>query len=188
MNTKFFFLFFLLLGLSIGMQAREYTFIPEKSVLKWNGKKVTGEHYGKVALKSGELTLDKDRIITGNFIIDLRTITCEDLPEGEWNDKLVGHLKSDDFFGVNRYPEAVLKIKGSSPLSNGVFKVQADLTIKGITKPVEFEARKSEKGFSALVTVDRSEYNVRYGSGKFFQNLGDNLIYDNFTLDVELSE
>jgi polyisoprenoid-binding protein YceI len=157
-----------------------------KSELKWTGKKVTGEHHGKINLKEGSLTINKQKIVSGNFVIDMNSITDEDLPAGEWNDKLVGHLKSDDFFGVQTYPEAVLVITESTPFENGKAKVKANLTIKGITNPVEFEATKADNNYSAIITVDRSLYNVRYGSGKFFENLGDKTIYDNFTLDVTL--
>ena len=116
----------------------------------------------------------------------MNSITCEDM-EGEWMEKLVGHLKSDDFFGVATYPEATLVVKESTKIVNGKTTVKADLTIKGITHPVTFEASQSSNTFSAVITVDRTLYNVRYGSGKFFDNLGDKTIYDDFTLDVTLT-
>jgi len=157
-----------------------------KSELNWTGKKVTGEHHGKINIKEGTLTLKNKKLTDGKFVIDMNSISDLDLPAGEWNDKLVGHLKSDDFFGVTTHPEAVLVITGSTPFTNGKANVTGKLTIKGITNPVEFEATKSDNLYTAQVTVDRSLYNVRYGSGKFFENLGDKTIYDNFILDVEL--
>jgi polyisoprenoid-binding protein YceI len=157
-----------------------------KSELKWNGKKVTGEHHGKINLKEGSLTLTEKSISAGKFVIDMNSITVEDLPAGEMNNKLTGHLKSDDFFGVATYGEAILEINSSSPFVNGKATVKGKLTIKGITNPVEFDAILSGNVYTAVVTVDRSLYNVRYGSGKFFDNLGDKTIYDNFTLEVKL--
>jgi len=170
----------------VSVSAQEVKVDVSKSVLQWNGKKVTGEHTGKINLKEGSLTLKGKMIASGKFVIDMNSITDEDLTDKTWNDKLVGHLKSDDFFGVATYPEAVLEITGSTPFDKGKANVKGKLTIKGITNPVEFEATQSDNLYTALVTVDRSLYNVRYGSGKFFENLGDKTIYDNFTLDVKL--
>lgn len=165
--------------------AQSYTVEPSKSVLKWTGKKVTGEHYGKITLKEGTFEVKNDKVASGKFVIDMNSITCEDL-EGEWSTKLVGHLKSDDFFGTTTFPEAVLVLKESTKLVNGKTKIKADLTIKGITNKVEFDATQTGNEFSAVITVDRSLFNIRYGSGKFFENLGDKTIYDDFTLDVKL--
>jgi len=176
----------LILLVVFAVNAQELKVNASKSELKWNGKKVTGEHHGKINLKEGVVTLKKDKVLSGKFVIDMNSITDEDLPAGEWNDKLIGHLKSDDFFGVQTYPEAVLVLSESTPFANGKANVKGNLTIKGITNPVEFETTKLDNTYSASITVDRSLYNVRYGSGKFFENLGDKTIYDNFTLDVKL--
>lgn len=165
--------------------AQTYTAIPSKSVLKWNGKKVTGEHSGKINLKEGSFSVANNKVSAGKFVIDMASITNDDL-EGEWNQKLVGHLKSDDFFGVETYPEAILVLKESTKLVNNKATLKGDLTIKGITNPINFEATQSGNSFKATITVDRSLYNVRYGSGKFFDNLGDKTIYDDFTLEVEI--
>ena len=174
-----------LFALALTTTAQTYQAIPSKSVLEWTGKKVTGEHHGKINLKEGTFTIDDNKVTNGKFVIDMTSITNSDL-EGEWNQKLIGHLKSDDFFGVENYPEAVLVLKGNSKLVNNKAKLKGDLTIKGITHPVEFEATQYENTFKASLTVDRTLYNVRYGSGKFFDNLGDKTIYDDFTLDVEI--
>lgn len=165
--------------------AQTYEVNPSKSVLKWTGKKVTGEHYGNIKLKEGSLEVKNNKIVNGKFVINMASITNDDL-QGEWKDKLIGHLKSDDFFSVEKYPEAILVVTESSKFKNGKAEVKGNLTIKGITQPIEFEATQTEGKFTAVVTVDRTLYNVRYGSGKFFDNLGDKTIYDNFTLEVEL--
>jgi len=174
----------LLVG-TLSVTAQNYKVDASKSVLKWNGKKVTGEHHGKINLKEGSFEVKNDQLTGGKFVIDMKSITNEDL-QGEWNDKLVGHLKSDDFFGVETYPEATLIIKESSKITNGKAKLKGTLTIKGITNPIEFDAVQNGNNFTATITVDRSKFNVRYGSGKFFDNLGDKTIYDDFTIEVNL--
>lgn len=172
--------------LTVSASAQELKVDAPKSVLKWNGKKVGGEHYGKITLKEGSLKVNNDKIENGVFVIDMNTITSDDLPAGDLNASLVGHLKSDDFFGVEKHPEATLEIINSTTFVNGKATVTGNLTIKGITNKVVFDVTREGYFFSTLVTVDRSLYNVRYGSGKFFANLGDKTINDEFTLDVKL--
>ncbi|MCO6484227.1 MAG: YceI family protein [Saprospiraceae bacterium] len=160
------------------------------STIAWKGYKVTGEHNGNVLIKAGEVQMDGNVITGGTFTIDMNSITCNDL-QGEMNGKLVGHLKSDDFFGVATYPNATLKITRAIPQNTaGDYKMLGDLTIKGKTKPVKFFAKVRQEGGQQIATadikVDRSEYDVRYGSGSFFDNLGDKTIYDEFDLSVRL--
>lgn len=160
------------------------------STIAWKGYKVTGEHNGNVLIKAGEVQMDGNVITGGTFTIDMNSITCNDL-QGEMNGKLVGHLKSDDFFGVATYPNATLKITRAIPQNTaGDYKMLGDLTIKGKTKPVKFFAKVRQEGGKQIATadikVDRSEYDVRYGSGSFFDNLGDKTIYDEFDLSVRL--
>lgn len=168
--------------------AQKVNFNAQKSQLKWTGKKVTGEHWGYIQLKSGEIELKDGRINSGTFIINMATLTCEDLEPGEWHDKLVGHLKSEDFFNVANYKEAILEITNSTPFKNDKAKVNGKLTIKGITHPISFDAVKTDNGYAAKVVVDRTKYDIKYGSGKFFEGLGDKMIYDEFTLDVTISK
>ncbi len=160
------------------------------SQIVWKGYKVTGEHTGSVKIASGDLNMEDGVLKGGNFVIDMTSITCTDL-EGEWRDKLVGHLNSEDFFNTATFPTATLKIARVIPQdSKGNYKIQGNLTIKGITKPVKFFAKVDQQGTSSRATasikVDRSEYDVRYGSGSFFDNLGDKTIYDEFDLNVSL--
>lgn len=158
----------------------------EKSTIAWNGYKVTGEHNGNVQLKSGSLEWEDGKLVGGNFVIDMTTITNNDL-EGEWNQKLVGHLKSDDFFGVKTHPTANFTITKAIPYgTDGKYKIVGDLTIKDITKEIKFNADVAETSATAEIIVDRSNYNVKYGSGSFFDNLGDKTIYDEFELTVNL--
>jgi polyisoprenoid-binding protein YceI len=156
-----------------------------KSSVKWLGKKVTGEHSGSISVKEGNLEVSKGKVTGGKVVIDMTSIIDEDVKDAGMNGKLVGHLKSDDFFGVATYPTAELvitKVEGSAFSGN--------LTIKGITNPASFTATSSTEGksttYKGTLTVDRSKYNVKYGSKSFFENLGDKVIYDEFTLDFSL--
>ena len=160
------------------------------STVAWRGYKVLGEHTGTVKLSSGNLDFDGETLTGGRFVIDMTSIVCTDL-SGETRGKLEGHLKSDDFFGVATYPEAVLDIANVIPYGKpGEYKVVGNLTIKGITKEVKFFTTVTEDNGQRVatseITVDRSEYNVRYGSGSFFDSLGDNTIYDEFDINVRL--
>jgi len=161
----------------------------EKSFLKWTGYKVTGKHYGKVKIKEGSLEYTDGMLSGGSFTIDMASITVEDL-EGGAKEKLTGHLKSDDFFGVQNYPTAEFVI--TSVISRGKpgdYRITGDLTIKDNTNEIKFNAQMEEGDMitgKATMTIDRSEYNVRYGSGSFFDNLGDKTIYNEFDLEVNL--
>ena len=166
--------------------AQEYRVVTNKSTLKWHGKKVTGEHYGNISLKEGWMVMENDRLVGGKFIIDMTTITNTDLADAGYNQKLVGHLKSDDFFGVQKHPEAMLEITKSTAFSNDEALVDAMLTIKNITHPISFKANRDGDFYKAEIVVDRSKYDVRYGSGSFFDNLGDKMIYDDFTMTVNV--
>lgn len=162
----------------------------QKSLVTWKGYKVTGEHAGKVNLKNGNLTFQNGILTGGNFEIDMNTITCTDL-EGEWADKLVGHLKSDDFFGVSTYPTSRFVItKVVSKGKPGEYKVTGQLTIKGKTKEIKFDSVVKEVGANyvaeSAIKIDRTEFDVRYGSGSFFDSLGDKTIYDEFDLNVKI--
>jgi polyisoprenoid-binding protein YceI len=156
-----------------------------KTKLLWLGEKVTGQHTGTINLQSGWLNWQDNKIVSGEFNIDMAS-----LKETENNERLLGHLKSDDFFGVAKYPLAKLVITGSTPFDKGSGVVSGTLTIKDVTNPIEFKATMQKKDdgtwFFANITVDRTKYNIRYGSGSFFDNLGDKTIYDEFKLKVNL--
>ncbi|MDN3596585.1 YceI family protein [Zunongwangia endophytica] len=157
----------------------------KNSTVEWTGEKVTGSHNGNIDLKSGFLDVEGDKITGGEFVMDMTSIDVTDL-EGEGKGKLEGHLKSDDFFGVSNHPEAKLVINTASKKSENTYGVVADLTIKGITNPVTFDMNYDGKSATADLTIDRTKYDVRYGSGSFFDNLGDKTIYDEFEIAVDL--
>ncbi len=171
---------------AVGAQAQTKKVDASASEITWLGKKVTGEHSGTVELKSGELELKGNAITGGNFVVDMTSIKCTDLTDAEWNGKLVGHLKSDDFFGVETYPTAKLVITDKAAFSGNTATVTGDLTIKKATHPVTFDVVKDGDTYTAEITIDRSKYDVRYGSSSFFDGLGDKVIYDDFYLTVKL--
>ena len=158
----------------------------ETSEINWTGEKVTGSHNGTIQLESGHLMMEDDKIVGGEFVMDMSTITVTDLT-GENKGKLEGHLKSEDFFGIENHPKAKLVITSAATKGDGTFGVVADLTIKEKTNPVTFDLKMEENSATTQLTIDRSKYDVRYGSGSFFDNLGDKTIYDNFQLDVNLN-
>lgn len=156
-----------------------------KSTVTWKAYKVTGSHYGTVDLTSGSLTFADGKLNGGAFEVNMTTLTSTDL-EGEWKDKLNGHLKSEDFFGVEKHQSSTLIFTSVKPSGKNSYQVTGNLTIKGITKPVTFELAVYGSKANATLKVDRAQYDIRYGSGSFFDNLGDKTIYDEFDLVVDL--
>lgn len=157
----------------------------ETSKVTWKAYKVTGSHTGTVDLQSGALMFDGDKLTGGEFVVDMPTLISTDL-DGEYKGKLEGHLKSDDFFGVATHPTSKLVFTNVTASGKNSYKVTGDLTIKGITKPITFDVSIYGSKATATLKVDRAEYDVRYGSGSFFENLGDKTIYDEFDLVVDL--
>lgn len=171
-----------------GTQAN-YAVDAEASTIEWYAAKVTGEHNGTITLKEGAFTFEDGLLTGGSFQVDMSSLDNSDL-EGEWKDKLVGHLKSDDFFGVEKFPVSSFTITKAVPQGPGKYKIVGNLTIKDKTEEIQFPAELKEEGGkvigSATLTIDRSKFNVRYGSGSFFDDLGDKTIYDNFDLKVSI--
>lgn len=186
-------LFFLPLLAILAMAAKvttTYKVDTQNSNVIWTGYKVTGKHTGTVKIKNGTLSTDGGVITGGSFDIDMNSITNTDM-EGEYAGKLVGHLKSDDFLGTASFPTASFVITKAIPQdTKGNYKILGNLTIKGITKEVKFFANAAEANgminASGKITIDRSEFNMRYGSGSFFDGLGDKTIYDEFDLQISL--
>ncbi len=170
------------------------SFSPTASIVKWEGKKVTGQHDGTIAVKKAEITMNGKDLKGGEVEIDMKTIANTDLKDAEYNKKLVTHLSSEDFFQVEKFPTALLKIKSSKSVpgfAGPTFEVTADLTIKGKTNEIKFPALVDTKNgvttAKANITIDRTKWEIKYGSGKFFQGLGDKMINDEFKLDVLLA-
>lgn len=167
------------------------TIKPEASNIEWYAEKVTGTHNGNVQLKKGMITLENNEFTGGEFVVDMNSIKVTDIT-GQSAAKLEGHLKSADFFGVEAHPEARFVVTNVSKKANGEFntEVKGNLTIKNITHSITFPARvEIQNGnFAAYgeMVVDRSKYEVRYGSSSFFDDLGDKAIYDEFTMKISI--
>lgn len=167
------------------------------SYVSWEASKITGKHKGKISISSGKLIFRDSLLTDVGLTIDMTSMTCSDLLDEEQNQKLIDHLKSPDFFDVEKYPTAEIVIKdviyyGRNSKSNShKYKLNGNMTIKGIKKPVSvvtdiYLAHKSQLSAIAPLIIDRSEFNIKYGSGTFFDNLGDKIIEDEIKLYVSL--
>ena len=161
----------------------------QKSMVEWKAYKMGGRHYGTVNIKEGNVKLSDGVLTGGEFTMDMTSILVTDITGGG-KTSLEGHLNSPDFFSVEKFNTANLKITSVEFKGNGRYNIVADITIKDITQAVSFEATGySQKGkFSAAATIklDRSKFDVRYGSSSFFDNLGDKVIYDDFDIMVNI--
>lgn len=170
----------------IKLDSGNYLILTEESQVAWHGQRILGSnHYGLVNLKSGNLIVENDTLTGGEFVIDMTSISSD-----ESNDTLVKHLKSVDFFDVDKYGKAKLVVTGSEPSSESAFLVKGDLTIKDITLAIEFIATlKQEDGVIVAMsdfTIDRTLWDIRYGSGNFYKNLGDAAIVNEIGFKVYL--
>jgi hypothetical protein len=158
-----------------------------QSNIRWYGEELTGKtHFGDLSFKAAQIEL-QDGVITGGiFIVDMMSLSVEDL-SGPGKTKLEGHLRSDDFFSVERNPEAKLKINQKAKLESNEQKLHGELEIKGIQHPIDFTMTLVDNNSAlAELTFDRSKYNIRFRSGSFFENLGDKLIIDDIRMEVRL--
>lgn len=192
MKTKITTLLILMQFAMVTVFAQSYKVDAAKSTLGWKAEKITGFHEGTIDIKSGSLKIDKDKITSGSFVINMSKIVCTDLTDAEYNQKLVGHLNSPDFFDVAKFPEATFTITKPVDVSKSVTEIHGNLTIKGIVKPLIFKAVVLKAGTSYIfnansIVVDRTKYDIKYGSGSFFSDLGDKAIYDEFTLKLKLT-
>ncbi|MDA3615085.1 YceI family protein [Polluticaenibacter yanchengensis] len=161
----------------------------ESSTVNWTGKKVLGLHTGTIQIKSGFLSFEKEEIINGEIVIDMTSIIITDIADRAIYKEFFDHLNNDDFFSVNQFKTASLKIRSGRKEASH-YRINGDLTIKDITHPIQFIATVEifTDFLHALgeIKIDRTLYNIRYGSGKFLPNLGDKLIYDEFVLQFKL--
>lgn len=157
-----------------------------KSKINWLGKKVTGQHEGTINLKDGTLVFKGKKLVGGSFTVDMNSIVVTDLKTGEGKEKLEGHLKSEDFFGIEKFTTSKLVFKTIAAKGENVYTVTADLTIKEITHPVTFDLTFNGSVATTTFKINRTKYNIKYGSGSFFDNLGDKAIYDDFELTTSL--
>jgi polyisoprenoid-binding protein YceI len=165
------------------MENQKFQIAGAQSNIEWVGKKVTGSHNGTIGIKEGELILNDGKIVAGRFVVDTTAIKILDIEDPALNAQFAGHLASDDFFSSEKFPLATLEIIKASGNH-----IDGNLTIKGITRPIGFDAILSvgdeQLTASAQIIIDRTDYEMKFRSGNFFQNLGDTLIYNDFELNV----
>lgn len=177
----------LFIVLTIGLFAQENQAIDlSKSTIQWTGKKVTGTHTGYIDPLSIDLYFENGELMGGEIIMDMQSITCVDLKD-ESNDQLVAHLKSEDFFNVQAFPEANFEITNVEASDNeNEYTITGLMVIKGIEREISFPARIDGEYITALIKVDRTHFDIRYGSARFFDSIGDKAIADIFTLSINL--
>jgi len=162
----------------------------KSSTIKWIGSKVASSHEGNVSIEKGTLAIDHGTLVGGEFSINMNSITCTDILAEKKNQYLVSHLKDEDFFNVESFPQAIIKIVRAVKGSDNSYKIIADLTIKGKTHPISFQADVNINGKNFLATanikIDRTKWDIQYGSGSFFDNLGDKMILDEIEFDIYL--
>lgn len=154
----------------------------ETSVLNWKGSKPTGDHNGTVLLKSGGILIEDGKLKAGEFVVDMNTITNLDMKGSKGATNLVGHLKSPDFFEVEKYPTSKFVIT-SVVEKDGKLEVTGNLSIKDVTKSIAIPAtiEKVDGVYefkSETFNIDRADFNVKYKSKKFFDNLKDKFVND----------
>ncbi|MBG8552419.1 MULTISPECIES: YceI family protein [Hymenobacter] len=174
--------------------ATVYKLQPQLSTMGWLAKKVTGQHNGTVQFKDGEMLVRGNKLVGGTFTADMNSLKVVDIKDEGTNGKLVGHLRSDDFFSIEKNPTSTFKITNITPIKADAqgnnATITGDLTIKGITKPVTFPAKIGVKNgkasASGVATIDRTQFDIRYGSKSFFESIGDKAIDDTFTLSFNV--
>jgi polyisoprenoid-binding protein YceI len=165
--------------------SQTYKIDVSKSIIKWEGKKITGQHEGTINFKDGYLVFKDKKVTGGSFTADMTTLSNTD-QTGSSKAKLEGHLKSEDFFSIDNNKTSTLVFKSIASKGNNTYLINADLTIKGITNNIQFDLIVNGKKATAALTINRTKYDIKYGSGSYFDDLGDKTIYDDFDLNVTL--
>jgi len=165
-----------------------YELIADDSTFFWTGTKIGGEHTGTIEAESGSFSLEEGEV-EGSIMINMATITCCEAPEDEIP-SLVDHLESDDFFSTDNFPTAEFTLAGLEMQEDGTYEVSGTLTIKDIENDVTFSGTFEEDGdgyrLVAEAELDRAKWDIRYGSESFFDDLGDSVIHDEFTLVMDV--
>ncbi|MDF1657681.1 MAG: YceI family protein [Verrucomicrobiales bacterium] len=164
-----------------------------ESRVEWTGRNLLNKHFGTIGLRSGEIEVADGKLVGGVVVIDMNAIECTDL-DGEMRDGLIGHLKSHDFFHTSEFPEATFRIFSSDRIEKAKpgdqnLIVRADLEMKGKTSAVELGCvagitPEGKLAAQASFLIDRTVWNVIYGSGKFFNRLAGHLVND--LVDIEI--
>lgn len=173
------------------METTNFKIVSSNSNVEWTGKKVTGAHNGTIGIKEGNLILNGGKVKGGNIVINTSTIKILDITDPATNEQFAGHLASDDFFSIEKFPTATFDILSVKELSSDTYYLEGNLTIKDISHVVGFEASveniENAITLSGKLVIDRTKYDIRFRSGNFFKDLGDTLIYNDFELDFNIS-
>ncbi|HEY5973653.1 MAG TPA: YceI family protein [Geobacteraceae bacterium] len=171
-----------------------YRLDPEHSVLEWTGRNLNNRHYGRIAFIAGELVVRSGALAHGAVTLDMTSISNLDLQDEGYRQLLLRHLRSEDFFAVDRFPEATIALTGWQAIANATpgtanYLVQGELTIKGVTRSVNFPAAVAPQAdgsikAQAALEIDRTDWGVGYGSGKLFERLGMHLVHDLVTIEL----
>lgn len=178
----------ILIGFNIQGQ-ETYKISPENSTIEWVGEKVSGAHSGYINLQNAYFLFEEEKFVGGEFNIDMNSIRCTDIENPTYAAKLEEHLKDPDFFNTNKYPTSNFKI--TNIIYDGTsYMITGDITIKEISQKISFPAQFENDGelfhANASLKIDRTKHDIKYGSGSFFDDLGDRMIYDEFTLKIHL--
>ena len=166
-----------------------YDISPENSKIEWIGEKVSGAHSGYINLKNAFFLFEDEKFVGGEFNIDMNTIKCTDIENPKYAAKLEEHLKDPDFFNTDKYPISNFKI--TNIIFDGTsYMITGNITIKEISQEIVFPAKFENNGnifhANSTIKIDRTKHDIKYGSGSFFDDLGDRMIYDEFTLKIHL--
>jgi polyisoprenoid-binding protein YceI len=167
-----------------------YKLQPQLSTLGWEGKAVTHGHNGTMQFSSGELQVNGNQIVGGMAVVDMKSMKATDITDADNHAKFVGHMSSDDFFGVATNPTSTFKITSIKPLAGSKdgdnVTITGVMTIKGVAQTISFPAKAGVKNGVAAVsgkaTIDRTKFGLKYGSKSFFDSIGDKAINDTFDL------
>ena len=166
----------------------------EKSRLEWIGRNLNKRHYGSIAIQAGELVIAGGKLSAGTIVLDMTAISCLDLQDPGWRDMLIRHLISDDFFAVERYPTASFTLHGweaqagaSPEAPQGI--ASGELTIRDVTRLISFPATVAPQQDGSIQAhaafeIDRTLWNVCYGSCRLFEHLGMHLVHDMISLEL----
>lgn len=163
-----------------------YRINTDESSVIWTGRNIINSHTGTVGIKHGELVFQSGEIVGGEVVLDLTDLTCTDLAGSPGHDVLIDHLKSHDFFDVEKHPTATVTILGGN-----LQQVRADLELKGITRQIDIPIaggfdENGNPATQAVLTIDRTDWNIIYGSRRFFHRLAGHVVNDEIQIELRI--
>ena len=171
-------------------ESETFNALVEESTITWAASRPGKTHDGTLALSKGNFVFEGEKLVGGEFLINMNSIKVTDIKPGKMNDKLVNHLRSADFFDVENHATGAFAIS-STETKEGKTLVNGQLTLKGISNPVTFLADVSNDGTTVTLKtgefkIDRTKWDIKYRSGKFFDDLKNKLIYDDIVITVDV--